>query len=112
MLESILESIRKQIGPTEVYEHFDQDLMMHINSILAVLTMNGVGPTEGFQITGPNETWEDFIGNDKRMNMVVSYVGIRVKIIFDPPQSSAALEALKENAKELGWYLGVAAEYN
>ena len=43
-MDSILTSIKKLLGITEEYEHFDQDIIMHINSVFSVLTQLGVGP--------------------------------------------------------------------
>ena len=35
--ESILNEIKKMLGPGETYDHFDTDLIIHINSALNVL---------------------------------------------------------------------------
>ena len=37
-MESILTSIKKMLGITEEYEHFDADLIMHINSFYDINT--------------------------------------------------------------------------
>ena len=34
IMESVLTSIKKMLGITEEYEHFDSDIIMHINSFL------------------------------------------------------------------------------
>ena len=47
-MDSILTSIKKLLGITEEYEHFDQDIIMHINSVFSGLTQLGVGPAAGF----------------------------------------------------------------
>ena len=46
-MESILTSIKKMLGITEEYEHFDSDLIIHINSVFMILTQLGVGPPSG-----------------------------------------------------------------
>lgn len=99
-MESILNSIKKMIGTPEEYTYFDVDLMIHINSVFSVLQQIGIGPAEGFSITGDSETWEDFLGDRKDLNMVKTYVFMRVKLIFDPPTSGAVMEAYKEFCKE------------
>ena len=43
-MDSILTSIKKLLGITEEYDHFDQDLILHINSVFGILTQLGVGP--------------------------------------------------------------------
>lgn len=108
-MESILTSVKKNLGIAEDYEHFDSDIIMHINSMLNVLTQIGVGPASGFSIEDKDAVWSDFI-DDSRLNMVKSYVSIRVKLIFDPPQSSSAVEALTNIWKELEWRLGVTVD--
>ena len=59
--ESILTSIKKLLGIDASYTHFDPDLVMHINSVFAVLTQMGVGPASGFAITDEDQEWKDFL---------------------------------------------------
>lgn len=107
MIDSILTSIKKILGIPEDYADFDLDVMMCINTVLNILTQIGVGPLEGFTIRSDNETWTDFVGTDKRLEMVKNYVSIKVRLLWDPPQNSFLLENLKDQAKELEWRLNV-----
>lgn len=109
-MESILTSIKKLLGPTEEYDHFDPDIIMHINSVLSNLTLLGVGPSEGFSIQDASDTWDDFIGDDQRLNHVKTYVYLRVRLVFDPPTNSAVIKAMEEEVDKLEWLLNVAAE--
>ena len=109
-MDSILTSIKKLLGIAEDYEHFDQDLIIHINSVLSVLTQLGVGPSEGFSIEDENATWNDFIPEDKRLSSIRSYVYMKVKLLFDPPLSSSVMEAMNRMISEFEWRLNVAAE--
>ena len=59
--ESVLTSVKKLLGIDEGYTHFDADIVMHINSVFSILTQMGVGPANGFSITGKDEGWSDFI---------------------------------------------------
>lgn len=110
--ESILISIKKLLGIGNDDTSFDTDIMLHINSILSVLCQVGIGPEKGFLITGKDETWKSFLGKDNltKQSMVVSYVNLRVKLLFDPPTSSFVTEAIKENIKELEWRLNISAD--
>lgn len=73
--ESILTSVKKLLGIDESYTHFDPDLIMHINSVFSILAQIGVGPANGFFITGEGETWSDFIGqNANRFSLAKSYM--------------------------------------
>ena len=109
-MDSILTSIKKLLGIAEEYEHFDGDLILHINSVFSNLTLLGVGPSEGFSITDKTSKWDDFIDDDDRLNQVKTYMHLRVKLIFDPPSSSAVMEAIKRESDKIEWLLHVVAE--
>lgn len=110
MIDSILESVKKNRGLTAGYEVFDPDIIMAINTAFSTLTQLGCGPKTGFRITGYDEEWDDFLQNDSRLEMVKSYVDMRVRLIFDPPQIGAVMSALQESIKELEWRINVAVD--
>jgi len=109
-MESILNSIKKLLGIAEDYDHFDSDIIMHINSVFATLTQLGVGPEDGFSIDDESEKWEDFLPEERMLHSVKSYMFMKVKLMFDPPLSSAVIECTKEQIKELEWRLQVAVD--
>lgn len=115
-MESILTSIKKLLGIAEEYEHFDADLIMHINSVFSILTQLGVGPSEGFMIEDSTATWNDFIPWDKDkkhallLQSVKSYMYLKVKLLFDPPTSSAVMESMNRMLSEFEWRLNIAAD--
>ena len=82
-MESILTSIKKLIGISEEYTHFDADIIMHINSVFGTLNQLGVGPPEGFRIEDEYATWEDFSTDVNIQNSVKSYIYLKVRLIFD-----------------------------
>ena len=107
-MESILISIKKLLGIAEEYEHFDTDLIIHINSVFSVLTQLGAGPVDGFFIRDKTALWTDFIEDYPRIEMVKTYVYLKVRLVFDPPASSAAIESLKQMINEYEWRIQVA----
>lgn len=109
-MESILTSIKKLLGITEEYEHFDSDLIMHINSVFTILTQLGVGPSEGFRIEDGEATWSDFTNDDVKLDSVKTYMHLKVKLLFDPPLSSVVMESMNRMISELEWRLNVTAE--
>lgn len=110
-MESILTSIRKLLGPDETYTHFDPDIIIHINSALSILNQLGVGPSAGFSICSESETWSDFLGDDsKKINYAKTYVYLKVRLIFDPPTSSAVIESMNRTISELEWRLQVESD--
>lgn len=109
-MESILTSIKKLLGITEEHDHFDPDLIMHINSVFMILTQLGVGPSEGFRIEDDTATWDEFIPEDQNLELVKSYMHLKVKLLFDPPLSSAVIESMKQMINEFEWRLNVAVD--
>lgn len=111
-MDSILTSIKKLLGITEDYTHFDTDIIMHINTVLAILTQMGIGPKEGFSIEDSTSTWDDFISNKIYYEPVKTYVYLKVRTIFDPPLSSSVVESMNRTISELEWRLYSASETN
>lgn len=109
-MESILTSIKKMLGITEEYKQFDPDIIIHINSVFMILNQLGVGPSEGFRINDEYTTWNEFISDDENLELVKSYMVMRVKLLFDPPQSSIVMEATNRMISEAEWRLNVAVE--
>lgn len=101
MTNSILTSVKKTLGLEENYTEFDLDIIMAINTAFNILTQIGAGPKDGFQIVDSSSSWEEFTKNDKRLNMVKTYVNAKVRLIFDPPQMTSITECLKEVCREM-----------
>ena len=109
-MESILTSIKKLLGISEEYEHFDPDIIMHINSVFMILTQMGVGPAGGFSIEDDTSVWTDFIGDSAKIEAVKSYIHLKVRLLFDPPQSSSVIESMNRMISEFEWRLHVASD--
>lgn len=110
-MESILTSIKKLLGIEEDYEHFDTDLIIHINSVFMILTQIGIGPSEGFIIEDKLATWSDFLDETELVNLsaVKSFVHLKVRLLFDPPTGSVA-ESMNKLLSELEWRLYIIAD--
>ena len=109
-MESILTSIKKLLGIAESYEQFDQDIIIHINTVFTILNQMGVGPKKVFSITDKHETWNKFTENFDEIQSVKTYVYLRTRMIFDPPTSSLVSEAINRNIAELEWRLNLSSE--
>lgn len=109
-MDSILTSIKKLLGITSEYTQFDADLIIHINSVFSILTQLGVGPSTGFSIHDEYSVWTDFLPEDPRLEMVKTYVYLKVRLMFDPPDRSAVADAMKRQIDELEFRLNVAAD--
>ena len=111
-MESILTSIKKLLGVEEDYTHFDAEITIHINSVLMILTQLGVGPSEGFVIEDKTATWTDFLpeADLAKLSAVKSFVYLKVRLLFDPPSSTAVIESTNKLISELEWRLNISAE--
>ena len=103
-MESILDSIKKLLGIQPEYRAFDEDLIIHINTVFIILNQLNVGPEEGFMIVDGSESWDDFV---KGINetMVKTYIYLKVRLMFDPPTSGVLVESMNSMISELEWRL-------
>lgn len=106
-MESILDSIKKMLGMEPNYEHFDADLILYINATFNILNQLGVGPKEGFNIKDRTNKWTEYIEDIEKIEMIKTYIYMKVKIMFDPSLTSSVNETMKEIIKELEWRLNV-----
>lgn len=110
MEDSILITLKNMLGLDKDYLDFDKDLIPLTNSVLMVLEQIGVG-SDGFVITGPEETWSDFLGAENhQFESAKTYLYIKVRLLFDPPNSSTVTSSFEATAKELEWRLNVKVE--
>lgn len=107
MENSILISIKKLLGIEEIYNHFDLDLIIHINSAFFNLNQLGVGPISGFKIEDVLAKWSDFVGERFDLESVKSYIYLKTRLVFDPPQMGYLVDAIKDQIKELEWRLNI-----
>lgn len=110
METSILTSIKKMLGVPDDYSEFDEDIIMHINSVFLNLAQLGVGTKEGFSIEDDSAEWSDFIGDSAQLQAVKSYMYLKVKLLFDPPLSSSVIDSMNRMIAELEWRLNVAVD--
>ena len=108
-MDSILTSIKKLLGISEEYENFDQDIRIHINTVFGVLHQLGIGPENGFFIEDKTALWYDYTMSPK-LEMIKTYVYLKVRLIFDPPANSFLLDSINRQISELEWRLNVRAE--
>lgn len=109
-MESILSSIKKLLGIAEEYTQFDNDIIMHINSVFMILAQLGVGPSKAFFIEDDSASWSDFLPDLTNVQAVKTYMYLKVRLMFDPPMSSAVMDAVNRQIAELEWRLNVAVD--
>lgn len=107
---SILESTKKILGLDADYKEFDHDVIIHINSVFSTLQQLGVGPKQGYMILDEANEWSEFIQDDVRLNAVKTYLYLRVRMLFDPPQTGYLVTSLEKQVEELEWRLHIVPE--
>jgi hypothetical protein len=110
MADSILDSTKKILGLSSDYTPFDLDIITHLNSAFSTLSQLGVGPEDGFYITDSEPTWDDFLAPENQLNMVKTYVFLKVRMMFDPPSTSYLIEAMNQQILEHEWRLNAFRE--
>ena len=103
--KSILNSIKKLLGMTVDYNPFDDDIIIHINSVFSTLNQMGVGPSNGFSIEDSSTTWDEYTEDESVKNIVKTYMFLKVKLLFDPPTLGSVTESINNQLKELEYRL-------
>lgn len=106
--DEILSSIKKLIGFDDEYDAFDLDLLTHINSAFFTLHQLGVGKT-GF-VANENSKWNEFYDEGANLQAIRTYIYYKVRLAFDPPQSSYGIQAFERYCEQLEWRLNVEVE--
>lgn len=107
MEDSILLSVKKYLGIADEDDGFDMDILMSINTVFGILTQLGVGPKEGYAISDDTTTWTDYLQNNVLLEMVKTYMYLKVRMIFDTPSSGSVNSAHEQQIAELEWRINV-----
>lgn len=110
MADSILDSVKKVCSLAPSYTAFDDVILLHINSVFATLNQLGIGPDAGFMIEDNSTTWDAFVGTDQNQNNIKTYMGLRVRMLFDPPANPAVIEAQSKQIQEFEWRISTKRE--
>ena len=104
---SILNDVKKALGIDDDYKVFDSDIIMHINAVFGTLNQLGVGPKSGFRISDENALWSDYLTYGEEIEEVKSYMYLRVRLLFDPPDRGGVLTSFQDQIHELEWRIVV-----
>lgn len=112
-MNSILNSVKVQLGLDTELNDFDSEILMHINSAITILRQLGVGPEKGFIVTSSEETYDQYLGEGSlETPMVKIYLARKVKLGWDSVNSSSYfINLLKDEIAELEWRLNAQVDY-
>lgn len=111
MGDSILTSVKKDLGIAEEYTVFDPDIIRMINTCFSILYQLGVGPEDGFSISDKTATWDDYLDDYSNLEMVKTYISQKTKMLWDTPSNGTLNSALKETIGELEFRLNVEVDH-
>ena len=101
--QSIFKSTKIMLDIATGDDSFDAQVMGFINSVLADLVDFGVGPADGLTITGDTEEWEDLGESPSDTDRIKNLIYLKVRLFWDPPQTSFLLEAHNKQIEEATW---------
>ena len=102
-MTSILNTIKSLLGIDLEETSFDLEIMTHINSVISVLSQIGVD-TNNCIVSSSSTSWSELIGfNATDIELIKTYIFIKVKLLFDPPSSATVLDAFNKQASEYEW---------
>lgn len=107
MTDSIFESVKKVLGLLGDDDSFDQDILLHINSVVSTLRQLGLSIPSDFYVRDDVQTWQKLLGEFRDLDLIKSYMAMKVRLMFDPPTSSFGLASMTEMVKEFEWRINV-----
>lgn len=109
MQRSILNDVKKLNDIDADYKVFDLNIILYINAAFATLFQVESRSLVPFQIESDKETW-DAIANPASVALLKTYIVMKVKLSFDPPPTSYAIQAIEKQIAEMEWRLNVASD--
>ena len=107
MTDSIFNSVKKVVGLLGDDGSFDEDVLLYINSVVSTLRQLGLSIPSDFYVLDDVQTWSDLLGEFRDLDLVKSYMAMKVRLMFDPPSSSFGLASMTEMVAELEWRINV-----
>lgn len=107
-MDNILNTVKKLLGVPEDYDCFNTDILININMVLPVLTQIGVVTDIG--VVTEESKWDELSSSTEIVNLLKTYITLRVRMIFDPPTNSSLMDAMQKKIDELEWRLNLLGE--
>jgi hypothetical protein len=112
LTDSILDKTKLMLNIEPEDTDFDVVIIAHINSVFADMVVLGVGPTLGFAIEDKVAQWSEYTDDKLHLNQVRSYMYSRVRLLFDPPTTSFAIDAIQKQIDKYEFYFTLYAPKN
>lgn len=105
-LGDIITDVKQMLGASIYDDSFDVNIVIAINSALAVLSDIGISEADNVCLEiGDTVTWDELLEGRTDIEYIKTYIYLKVKMLFDPPSSSALLDAYNRQIAEFEWRL-------
>lgn len=104
--DNVLASVKEALGIPVSVSSFDTTLLMHINAVISILGTLGVGEEESLAVNS-DTVWTDCFEDSTELDLVKTDMYLRVRLMFDPPNTSFVLESINKQITEIEWRLNV-----
>ena len=106
MFGNVITDVKQMVGASIYDDSFDVNIVISINSALAVLSDIGISEVDDVSLKiGDTMTWDELLDGRSDIEYIKSYIYLKVKMLFDPPSSSALLDAYNRQIAEFEWRL-------
>ena len=105
-MSDIITDVKQMVGASIYDNSFDVNIVIAINSALAVLSDIGISEADNVCLEiGDTVTWDELLEGRTDIEYIKTYIYLKVKMLFDPPSSSALLDAYNRQISEFEWRL-------
>lgn len=102
---SIFKSTKVMLDIAPDDESFDGQIMTLINGAFSDLSDLGAGPSAGVAITGDGELWASLTESPATTNRIRTWLWLKVRLQFDPPQTSFLIDLLQKQLDKAEWQI-------
>ena len=103
-MSSILGDIKSSLGVSVDIDEYDRDIILHLNSTLSKLFQIAGGPSGTVpQVLDDTTEWDKVIDAGNETAMIRSYIYLSIRLLFDPPTTSFAINSMREQQQEFEW---------
>ena len=103
--DPILADVKRMLEIETTTTEFDIDVASHVNAAFFSLFELGIGPSTPFYID-TTTIWESFETRVPK-SIILDYLYLKTKIVFDPPSSSSVIKAFKDRIAELEFRMNI-----
>lgn len=103
--DNILNAVKRQNNIEPEVTEFDSDICSLINGAFLSLNQLGVGPEQPFFIDA-NTVFGEF-DTQVPIDIILNYISLKTKIVFDPPMNSSAIDAFRDRIAELEFRMNI-----